>query len=145
MNDFVIVEYLDEAGRPAGRYAKRYRDGDEEVEVGAVDEKTGIPVKLRVKVPKFRDEAIPKRCYIITGPGGEIVSVSEVSFSKAVEIEAAPHPFTLLQGHECHELPALPEPSPAALAARNGDRLSAIVDSHVFDRASKALKRKVPG
>lgn len=144
MDDFVVVEYLDEHGQPRSRYAKRYRDGEQEVELDALNEKTGQPVKVKVKVPKYRDEPIPTRIYCIVDAAGNIVGLSEVHFSKAVDIEGKEHPFRLAPGCECHPLEQWPAVTPAELARAGGDVRLAVLAAFEFDRGARGLKRKAP-
>lgn len=103
-----IVEYLDERGKPTGRYAKRFEDGIEEIQIPetVIDPKTKErKEQIRVEVRQtYRDETIPIRRFCVCDVTGKIKAVHEVRFSHIIDAEGKEHCFDLKPGEECHRI-----------------------------------------
>lgn len=141
-----IVEYIDEeTKKPTGQYAKRFEVGMVDVprKVEVLNEKTGKKSFQTIieKAMKYRDEIIPKKVFCVCDSAGNIKSITEVNFSRAIEVEGKEHCMDLKDGEECNLI--LDADMPVIPPAHKEDKLKWLLDNHKMGSKDAQGKRKI--
>ena len=156
-----FVEYIDEkTGKPTGQYAKRHHipvEVEEEIEilkeVEVDDPVTGKLVRMfipfkeirKIKKIEFKDEVIPIKRFCICDAAGNLKSITEVRFSKAIEEDGKDHCMELSEDEECHRIDdatwaeCVNKCQKAGI--EDGQHLNHILDNHEMGSKDKNGKR----